>query len=208
MKSQHVGALLVCALFSAPAIAQDAVLPANTEMIVSFNNDVGTKTHKLGDTFAVSVAQDVRAGSTIAIPLGSRVVGQVVWRSGRGTFGKSGKMEVAFRYLDLEGRRIPVEGMHRQEGESRTGATVGAVVLTGVVGGFFIKGKPAKIAAGREFTVHTVEPIPLVTAGARATIAPSYTPSRVSMDVPTKKERKAREQAEKRAAERERSARS
>ena len=109
-------------------------------------------------------------------------------------------MDVDFRYLDLNGQRLPLEGHHRQEGESRTGATVGAVLAAGVIGGMFVKGKGARIAEGREFTARTIEAIPVSLSGAEgsmALFAPGYTPQRVSMDVPTKKERKAMAKAEK-----------
>ena len=55
---------------------------------------------------------------------GSRAMGEIVWRTGRGAFGKSGKMEVALRNIELDGRRIPLEGhlspgrrgQHRSDG--------------------------------------------------------------------------------------------
>ncbi|EMD81794.1 hypothetical protein C725_2842 [Pacificimonas flava] len=36
--------------------------------------------------------------------------------TGKGMFGKSGKMDVEIRYIEVDGNRIPVVGKFRQEG--------------------------------------------------------------------------------------------
>ena len=186
---------------AAPARAE-AQLPSNSEIVLAINADLSTKTHKVGDKFSLTVAQDVSVDGQVVIPKGTRAVGQVTMRTGNGGFGKSGKMEMAFRYLELQGKRIPLEGNHRQEGEGNTAATVGAVVAAGVVGGLLVKGKSARVPEGREFTVRTIEPLPVSIAGAGgpATILASYVPAEVSMQVESSKERKARETREKAAA--------
>ncbi len=217
MKSNFVVALVASALVSTSAFAQavalpqpplvqqpasaaydaaplEGVLPANTEVIVTMNDDVSSKSHKLGDKFSLTVDQDVKVDGNVVIPRGTRAVGQITARSGRGGFGKSGKMNVEFRYIDLNGRRIPIEGRHRQAGEGRTAATVGAVFAAGVIGGVIVKGKNASIGEGREFTVRTVDAVPVTLSAdksAPALIAASYEPSEVNMEVLTKKEQKA-----------------
>ncbi len=182
--------------------ASEIVLPANTEVVLTLNESVSSKTHRLGDKFSLTLAQDVKVEGRTLIPQGTRAVGQVTTRTGRGSFGKSGKMDIMFRYLDYNGQRIPLEGRHHQEGSGATAATIGAVVAAGVVGGLLVKGKSARIAEGREFTTRTLEAIPAMVpadAGAPAMIAASYSPSQVSMEAETKKERKAREKAERAA---------
>lgn len=182
---------------AAPAPAPVAmVLPANTEIIVRLNEPLTSEDQRLGDNFSLTVAEDVKANGLVVIPHGTRAVGQVVWRKGKGGFGKSGKMELAFRYLDMDGRHIPLEGHYRQEGDGNGAAAVGAVLAAGVVGGLIVHGHSARIAEGHEFTTHTVEAIPLAppaSEGGPALIAASYTPSPVDMHVMTDKERKAAE---------------
>jgi hypothetical protein len=182
----------------AAPMASEAVLAANSEVVLTMNAAVSSKSHRLGEKFSLTVAQDVKANGMTVIPRGTRAVAQITRRTGKGGFGKSGKMDFTFRYIDLDGRQIPIEGRHHQAGDSRTGATVGAVVAAGLVGGMLVKGKSAKIEEGREFTARTVEAIPVVMAGnGAAVIAASYTPARVSMMAETDKQRKAREKAEK-----------
>lgn len=190
---------------AAPDVAPapvSAVLPANTEIPLSLNETVSSKTHRLGDQVALTVAQDVKVEGAVLIPQGTRAIGQITRRANRGSFGKSGKMDVTFRYIDLEGTRIPIEGRHHQEGSGNTAAAVGAMVAAGVIGGLMVKGKSAKVEQGREFRIHTAEAIPAMVPadGGRAMLSADYRPTAVSMQIETKKERKAREKAEKAAA--------
>ena len=190
------------AVAEAPApVAVEAQLAAKSEIVLALNGELSSKTHKLGDEFSLAVAKDVVVDGHVVIPAGTRAVGQVTMRTGTGSFGKSGKMEMAFRYLDLGGKRIPIEGRHRQEGRGNGAAVAGAVLAAGVVGGLLVKGKSAQVDSGREFTVRTVEALPVtIQPGAPAAILASYTPSAIDMHVETEKERKAREKKEKAAA--------
>ena len=179
-------------------MATEVVLPANSEVVLTMNTAVSSKSHRLGEKFSLTVAQDVRANGMTVIPRGTRAVAQVTRRTGKGGFGKSGKMDFTFRYLDLNGQQIPIEGRHHPAGDSRTGATVGAVVAAGLVGGMLVKGKSAKIEYGREFTARTLEAIPVTVAdNGAAVISASYSPARVTMMTESAKQRKAREKAEK-----------
>ncbi len=146
--------------------AATTVLPANTEVLLSMNSELTTKGKKLseGDTFYMSVVHDVMLGDYVVIPKGSRAAGEVTWLTSKGAFGKSGKMEIELRYLEVSGQRIDLEGEFRQEGEGNTVATVGGVILAGVFAGF-ITGKSGRIPAGRELMGRTKSDVPLAFAG-------------------------------------------
>ncbi|MDQ4086493.1 MAG: hypothetical protein M3177_00530 [Pseudomonadota bacterium] len=167
------------------AAPQEAVLPAQTEVLLSLNNQVSSRDHRVGDTFPLTVVRDVSVNGHTVIPAGTRAVGQVIWRTGRGGFGRAGKLEIALRYLDLNGQRIPVTGFFRQEGEGNTAGTVGAVMAAGVVGGLLVKGRSARIPAGQEFTALTQDQIPVMIPAdsGPATIAASYTPTAVATEL-------------------------
>ncbi len=187
---------------AAPAPAA-TVLPANSEVFLSLNEAVSSEDKRLGDMVSLTVSQDVKADGAVVIPHGTRGVGQITYRKGKGGFGKSGKLEIDFRYVDYNGQHIPVEGHYRQEGDGNGAAAVGAVLAAGVIGGLIVHGHSARIPQGHEFTVHMVDAIPLAAPaadGGPALIAASYTPSPVNMHVMTDKERKAAEKAAKEAA--------
>jgi hypothetical protein len=183
---------------AAAPMAAEAVLPANSEVVLTMNETVSSKSHRLGEKFSLTVAQDVKANGVTVIPRGTRAVAQITRRTGKGGFGKSGKMDFTFRYIDHNGLQIPIEGRHHQAGEGRGGAAVGAMVAAGLVGGMMVKGKSAKIEYGREFTARTLDAIPVTVAdNGAAVISASYTPARVTMMTESDKQRKAREKAEK-----------
>ncbi len=164
------------ALTAIVAKADQTMLPANTEILVSMNEDLTTKGGRIeeGHTFRLTVVQDVMVGNYVVIPKGTPAVGQVTWLTGKGAFGKSGKMEIELRSVDLNGRRIPVSGKYRQEGEGNTVATVGGVILAGVFAGF-ITGKSARIPQGRELKAFTVDALP-VAFPATAAAVPAQQP--------------------------------
>lgn len=148
---------------STPAAASapsEITLPANTEVILRMTDDLTTKGGqiKVGHVFRLTVAFDVRSQGVVVIPAGTPATGEVTMRTGKAVFGKSGKMDVELRNIDLYGRRIPVIGKYRQEGEGNTLAAVGAVFLA--AGLMFVTGKSAVIPRGREFVAYTITPEP------------------------------------------------
>jgi hypothetical protein len=147
---------------SQAAVEPAAALPANTEVLLSMNQEVTTKGRAWneGDTFNLSVVQDVTYGDYVVIPRGSRAVGKITWLTSKGAFGKSGKMDVELMYVEVNGRRIDLDGTYRQEGEGNTVATVGGVIVAGVFAGF-ITGKSARIPQGRELMARTASAVPL-----------------------------------------------
>jgi hypothetical protein len=137
------------------------ILPANTEIIMSMNEDLTTKGGRAeeGTMFYLTVVSDVKVGDTVVIPRGSRGGGEVTWKTGKAVFGKSGKMDVELRYVELGGQRIEVEGKYRQEGEGSTVAAVGAAIIAAPL--LIITGKSAKIPRGRELVARTKYDVPI-----------------------------------------------
>lgn len=141
-------------------------LPANTEVMLSMNQEVTTKGRAWGegDSFNLSVVHDVLYNGYVVIPRGSRAVGHITWLTSKGAFGKSGKMDVALDYVEVAGRRIDLTGTYRQEGEGNTVATVGGVIAAGLFAGF-VTGKSARIPQGRELKAYTKADLPLAISG-------------------------------------------
>ena len=169
--------------------APKLILPVNTEIAVTPNDNLTSKGGKEGDTFMMTTVFDVMYNGYVVIPRGTPGQGHISWRTGKGAFGKSAKMDVAFDWLDLNGRRIALTGKHRQEGQGNTGAAVGAVVAVGVFGAF-VTGKSAKIPHGMQMSARTAEALPIiipagVTQVPSAGVAPAAT-SAAPAAAPTK----------------------
>ncbi|AXJ94135.1 hypothetical protein DM480_00125 [Sphingomonas sp. FARSPH] len=139
------------------AQAQDRVLPAHTDVPVTLDQDLSSAGARVGQRFGVTVSRDIVADGRIVIPRGTPGTGEIALRTGKGAYGRSGKLEIALRALDLDGRSIPVTGRFRADGKGATAATIGAVAFGGLVAGVFVKGQHARFAAGQEFHAFTTD---------------------------------------------------
>jgi hypothetical protein len=189
MKKILAGAA-VAALIHMPAYAQTAPVQAAAaqaptsaaaaEGLLTLNDgvpfklvvseEVNSSTHRQGDTFPLTVLEDVKVGNTVVIPRGTHATGEITWRTGKGAFGKSGKIEFLLSHLDLDGKRVPISGTYRQEGEGNTVATGVGIIAIGVFAGF-ITGKRARLPMGRELMTHVYSTVPFTADGH---LAPSY----------------------------------
>ena len=147
------------------------VLNSGTPITLAVAEEANSSTHHAGDTFRLTVLNDVRIGDTIVIPRGTPAMGEITWRTGKGAFGKSGKLEFSLRYIDLGGRHIPVSGDFRQEGEGNTIATGVGVIAAGLIGGLVITGHRARVPVGRELMSQLAQPVSFTADGR---LAPSY----------------------------------
>lgn len=143
-----------------PEAVPGAMLPANSEITLRLDQELTSKTARAGTLFNLSVSQDVMLGNFIVIPRGTPAKGNVSYRTGKGAFGKSAKMEIELTEINLNGRVIPITGHYRQEGEGNTGATVATAVAVGVFSAF-VTGRSAVFPQGREFKVFTREALPI-----------------------------------------------
>lgn len=141
----------------APAMRK-IVLPPNSEIVVTPNDTITTKGKQVkeGYKFKLSSMFDVMQDGYVVIPKGTTGEGTVTWITKKGAFGKSGKMEVSFDWIDLGGRHVPLTGSFRQEGEGNTGATVGTAVAVGVFSAF-VTGRSATIVNGQQLRARTAE---------------------------------------------------
>lgn len=174
-------------------------LPANTEILLSMNEELTTKKNEEGDTFYMTVVHNVTHDGFVVIPKGARATGEITWRTGKGAFGKSGKMEIELRYVEVGGKRIPITGTFRQEGEGNTVATVAGVVAVGVFA-VFITGKSGRIPAGRELSVRTKDELAFAVPATMPTAAPAAVMA-VAVDAPVTAEAAATTPADAPAAE-------
>lgn len=152
---------------SAPVVepaAQMLMLNSGVPITLAVTEEVNSSTHEAGDMFKLTVLNDVSSGQTVVIPKGTPATGEITWRTGKGAFGKSGKIEFALRSIDLDGKAIPVTGEFRQEGEGNTIATGVGILAVGLFAGF-ITGKRARLPAGRELMSQLAQPVPFTPGG-------------------------------------------
>ncbi|MDG6078179.1 hypothetical protein E3U23_03120 [Erythrobacter litoralis] len=69
-------------------------------------------------------------------------------------------MDIELEHVEVDGRIVPLNNTYCQEGEGAIMATVGGVLLAGVLAGFII-GKSGRIPECRELMVKTEEPLEL-----------------------------------------------
>ncbi|GGB72679.1 hypothetical protein [Blastomonas aquatica] len=156
LAQENVSPSLVAAPVATPAAAQAAPsarsVPPSTVLTVSQLAEITSKRIEEGDKFQFSVVADVVEGGIIAIPRGSLVQGTITWKTGRAIGGKSGKFEVTFDHVTLNGRNYKLTGLHRQEGR---GNSVGALL-----GSMVVSGRSAVMLPGQMANAITAEPIP------------------------------------------------
>ena len=173
LSAQQATAPAQSAEAQAPAASEAGLLTLNAGLPVTLavTQEVNSSTHHAGDTFPLTVLNDVRIGDTIVIPRGTPALGEVTWRTGKGAFGKSGKLEFSLRYIDLGGQHIPVSGDFRQEGEGNTIATGVGILAAGLIGGLVVTGHRARVPVGRELMSQIAQPVQFTADGR---LAPSY----------------------------------
>lgn len=143
------------------AVGGGIVLPSNTDVLLRLDEEVSSKRKRVGDKFRLTVVQDVMLGGYVIIPRGTPAFGAMTYRTGKGVFGKSAKIEIDMENISLAGRSIPVAGHFRQEGRGNTGATIGVAVAAGLIAAAFVTGRSAVFEQGREFRVSTREAVPV-----------------------------------------------
>ncbi|MBL0916678.1 MAG: hypothetical protein IBJ13_14605 [Sphingopyxis sp.] len=150
------------------AIAPTLMLPSYSEIILTPDVEASSKQLREGDTVLMHSLFDVMHNGVVVIPKGTPAKGTVTWRTGKGAFGKSAKMEITFNDLTMpNGQKVALAGKHRQEGAGNTGAAVGAVVAVGVFGAF-VTGKSAIIPVGQHLTARTADSLAyVIPAGAK-----------------------------------------
>lgn len=130
-------------------------LPAATEIWLAPARDVSSKNLHLGDSFPMQVSRDVFVHRVLVIPRGTSATAKIVYRTGKGVYGKSAKIEFDLVNLEVAHRPVTIAGHYRVEGEGNSTATVVVLLLTGAIWPLLITGHSAVIRAGSEWRATT-----------------------------------------------------
>jgi hypothetical protein len=135
---------------------EQVVLPSNSMVVLQADNSINSASLHVGSKLALSVVYDVKVGPTVLIPAGTRAEAEISWRTGRGAFGKSAKIEFDLTHLYIGDRAVGLTGHYRVEGHGAPLAALATVVAAGWPG-IFVTGHSAKIEPGTQFIAYTGE---------------------------------------------------
>ncbi len=146
---------------SVPAVAPGTVkLEEGTEVALTFNEDLSSKTAAEGDPVEFVLAEDLKVGNVVVARAGSHASGEVSHAEKAGMMGKPGDLSIRLNYLKAGDVKVHLRGTKGKEGESGTGATVALTVLFGPIG--LIKhGKNIDIQKGTSLKAFVADDISL-----------------------------------------------
>lgn len=153
------------AVVATPAVAAKAapgllVLPEGTDVSLTFDEDLSSKTAAEGDPVELVLAEDLKVGDVVVAKAGCKAVGEVTNAKKSGMMGKAGELNIRVDYLKVGAVKVHLRGNKGKEGES--GAT-GAIVLTVLFGpiGLIKHGKNIDIKKGSALKVYVADDVNL-----------------------------------------------
>jgi hypothetical protein len=136
---------------SAPA-PQTIVVPGGTELTVTVDQALSSKTSQQGQPFLATVAQPVTVHGKTAIPKGSSVTGTIITAKQKGKIKGEGALAIALKSVTIHGQNYPirtatldstVKGKGKRTAATTGGGAAGGALIGGLAGG----GKGAGIGA-------------------------------------------------------------
>jgi type IV secretory pathway VirB10-like protein len=126
-------------------VFEELVVSADSVIGLRIESTVSSEVAKIEDPVEARVTRDVRVGSAVAIPTGTRVLGSVIQVERGGKMKNAARIGVRFHTLILpDATRLPMqsEAIYRegkspgQESAAKVGAaTVGGAILGAIIGG-------------------------------------------------------------------------
>lgn len=126
-----------------------STLPAGTLVALRVDQDLKSQTSKRGDKFSISLAHDIWLNDRIAIPAGTKGVGEVIHSSGKGFGGRAGELIVAARYLEVNGQQIPLKNFKLGVAGADNAHAALFSSLAIPIAGMFVTGTSATIGIGQ-----------------------------------------------------------
>ena len=139
-------------------------IPALTPIRVEILATLGSKISKTGEIFPIRLAEPIRIGDRDLVPAGLTGEGEVIHAKKSGGSGAAGELVLAARFLDMNGRHLPLRSMKiAVAGKSHVGsvgtlavASAASPVPFGLIG-FFVQGGQVTIAQGTIADAKTAE---------------------------------------------------
>lgn len=152
--------LLAVVLLASDAEAQ--VLPAGTEVKLSFAQSLSSKHAVQGERVELRVAEDVVWDESVVIPAGARVLGTVTVGKRKEKYGFGPGLAITLDYIVTPDRRIPLTGREAWSRKGDTGGDIASGFFFGL-GGYLISHgrRVARVEEGTIVTAFTAEDVPL-----------------------------------------------
>jgi hypothetical protein len=179
----------------APATSRDTTMHVSpgTEMTVTMQSQLDSKSSYTGQGFTSDLDQEVRVGDRIVLPVGTRIEGHVAQVQDAGRFGRS-EMKLAFDKAVLpDGQTVTmsatVERMGKGSAKKQAGIIAGSAIGGAILGSILGDGDTAKIGAvlGGAIAAGSIAAKPgesvVIPAGTSLTIR---TDSAIDVAVPTR----------------------
>jgi hypothetical protein len=146
----------------APAFAAKEVLKRHTDVKLTFDNALSSKTAEVGQVVWFHVEDPVIVDGRTVIAAGTKVKATIVRVRGRARYGVNARIQMDIRHIRcVDGTFAPIGYKTKNlDYGTRTGeasaATIGGEVLlgpVGLIGGYFIMGKQLNVKPGDKMTV-------------------------------------------------------
>jgi hypothetical protein len=95
-------------------VAASAIIEG-TPVEFEFAEGVSSKSAKAGQRFGIRLVAPILAGGVLAVPVGATGDGEVIHSARAGAAGKAGELILSARFIDFEGRRVPLRGFKFSE---------------------------------------------------------------------------------------------
>lgn len=140
-------ALFWIIVIPAAVVAEEPAITLKSGTLVDFEivDHVNSKLSKIGDHFAIRLAEPLRIDGSVIVPAGTSGEGEVIHAARARAGGKAGELILTARYLEYAGQRIDLRSFRfGKSGDSNV--TEGAVVA-------FVGGPLAYLVVGGEVDV-------------------------------------------------------
>jgi hypothetical protein len=118
----------------AAAAPQTFLLAEGSDVSLTFDQDISSKTASEGDPVQFVLADDVKVGNVIVAKAGCIAVGEVAHAEKNGMMGKAGNLDIRLDYLKVGSNKVQLRGTKGNEGASGAGSAVALTVLFGPIG--------------------------------------------------------------------------
>jgi hypothetical protein len=138
-----------------PAPPPKLVLPKGTMVRLMVTKEINSRDNHPGDRFVLRVDEAVQIHGVTIIPVGAKGWGEIVQSEKTGGVGKSGRINARLLYVDVNGRRVDLDGERQSSGSGGTGQVVASVLAFGPFG-LLAKGNNASLKAGEILNGYTL----------------------------------------------------